>query len=84
MPLEKELEAFKKNLPEWSQTHGGKFVLVVGEELVGVYDDPETAYEIGIERFGNIPMLIKQVLPDEGTVFFPALMLGLTPARSEF
>lgn len=80
MALEKELDTFRKNQPQWSQAYGGKFVLVVNEELVGVYDDPGTAYEAGIERFGNIPMLIKQVRKDDETAFMPALTLGLIHA----
>lgn len=81
MPLERELATFKGHFDEWLQTHPGKFVLVVGEELVGVFDTPKQAYEAGIQRFGNIPMLIRQVRPDDETTFLPALTLGLIYAH---
>ncbi len=80
MALEQELATFNKNLPDWLQTHEGKFVLVVGEELVGVFDNPQAAYEAGIQRFGNIAMLIREVRREDETAFFPALNLGLIHA----
>jgi hypothetical protein len=77
VPLERELATFQAHLSEWSRAHSGKFALVVGEELIGVFDTPEKAYEAGILRFGNIPMLIRQLRPDDETAFLPALTLGL-------
>jgi len=80
MALEKELSVFLANHVKWLQTYENKFVLIVGDDLVGAFDDPKTAYETGIERYGNVPMLIKQVKREEETAFFPALTLGLIHA----
>jgi hypothetical protein len=81
MPLERELATFQAHFNEWLQVHPGKFALVVGEELIGVFDTPKKAYEAGIQRFGNVPMLIRQLRPDDETTFLPALTLGLIYAR---
>jgi hypothetical protein len=81
MALEKELETFKKRLPEWLDLYHNKYVLIMGEELIGVFDEPRTAYQAGVERFGNVPMLIRQVRSEDETSFYPALMLGLIDAN---
>ena len=39
--LEKELAYYEKILENWLSLYSGKFVLVKGEELVGVYDSTE-------------------------------------------
>lgn len=80
MALEKELQFFEAHRAEWLQHHQGKFALVVGEELAGVYDSPQTAFEAGIDKFGNIAMLIKQILPTDPVAHIPALTLGLLNA----
>jgi hypothetical protein len=54
-----------------------------GENLVGAFYDAESAYEAGLQQFGNVPMLVKQVRGDsEDVAFFPALTLGLIDART--
>lgn len=40
----------------------GKFVVVKGQDALVAYDTEEAAYAAGVERFGNQPMLIRQVL----------------------
>lgn len=61
--------------------HSGKWVLIVGRKLLGVFDSPDTAYSEGLKIVGNVPMLVIQVLPEQPTVRFPALQLGLVSAR---
>ena len=82
MALERELATFQAHFTEWLQLHPGKFALVVGEELIGVFDNANQAYEAGIQQFGNIPMLIRQLRPDDETTFLPALTLGLMYANT--
>ena len=82
MALETEMQFFREHVAEWLAHHEGKFALVVGTELVDVFDTPESAYESGVRRFGNIPMLIKQIRKEQDEVaYFPALTLGLINAR---
>ena len=81
MALETELTYFNEIRGELLRHHEGKYALVIGRELLGVYDHREEAYRAGIERQGNVPMLIKQVLRDEPTETVPAMGLGLIGAR---
>jgi len=81
MALEKEQEFFEAHRAEWMKYHENKFALVVGDELTGMYDTPQAAYEAGVDRFGNVPMLIKQVLTTDPVILIPALTLGLIDAN---
>ena len=42
--LKKEFEFFKKNQDKLVAEHDGKFVVISGEEVVGVYDSELEAY----------------------------------------
>ena len=70
MALETELAYYGKIKPELLKHHESKFVLLIGEEQLGVFDKSEDAYRRGIELRGNVPMLIKQVLPTDQTLLF--------------
>jgi hypothetical protein len=82
MPLETEIQFFKEHVEEWLVHHKDKFALVVGNELVAVFDTSKSAYEFGVQKYGNIPMLIKQIRKEDEIAYFPALTLGLINARS--
>lgn len=82
MVLERELEYFDSIKAELLQRYEGKYALIVGAELLGVFDHPEEAYKAGIEKRGNVPMLIKQVLKQDAPARVPAMTLGLLRART--
>jgi len=63
--------------------HSGKFALIKGAKLVGVFDTQSAAYEAGLTQLGNVPMLIVQLVPQRPVEFeSPALHLGLISASS--
>ncbi len=82
MVLERELAHFEKHRLEWLDHHRGKFALIHGEHLEDTYDTPEAAYQAGIKLWGNVPFLIKQILPEDPIEQSPALMYGLLHASS--
>ena len=57
--------------------HEKQFVLIKGDQFAGAYTTEAEAYKAGLEKFGNQPFLIKQVLNEETVAHFPALILGL-------
>ena len=69
MPLEKEMETYRKSLPELLPQEG-KFVLIRGGELAGTYGTYEDALQAGYERFGLTPFLVKQIQTVERVQFF--------------
>jgi hypothetical protein len=60
MALEKEVETYKKKLPELKE-HEGKYALVEGETFVDVYSTYEDALKEGYERFKLKPFLVKRI-----------------------
>jgi hypothetical protein len=80
-PLQTELEYFQKHKQEYLKLYKNQFVLIKGEEFAGAFTTDAEAYKAGLEKFGNEPFFIKQVLEDDGTVSFPALTIGVLSVR---
>ncbi len=79
--LQTELEYFQKHKQEYLKLYKGQFVLIKGESLAGTFTTEAEAYKAGLEKFGNEPFFIKQVLDDDGMVFNPALTVGVLNVR---
>lgn len=73
MALETELATYQRNLPEL-KAHGGKFALVHGQELVGVYGTYEDALKAGYGLFSLNPFLVKQIQAVEQIQFITRLL----------
>lgn len=76
-PLKEELHFYQKNKDKYLKYYLGQFVLIKGEKMVGNFTTEEEAYKAGVERFGNTPFLIRQVLKEEPINAIPALTVGL-------
>ncbi|TMA36010.1 MAG: hypothetical protein E6J79_13985 [Deltaproteobacteria bacterium] len=79
--LREELAYFEEQKPELLKHHLGQFVLIKGRELLGTFTKLEEAYAEGVRRLGNVPMLIKQVVPEEPVHHVPAFTHGLLRAH---
>lgn len=63
-PLAVEISTYEKHLPEWvAQNATGKFALVRGTEVGGLFTTHEEAMRQGYAQFGGPPFLVKQVSP---------------------
>lgn len=60
MSLEREMATYKSKLPELKQ-HEGKFVLIHGDEIAGIFAAYEDALKEGYEKFALEPFLVKQI-----------------------
>lgn len=74
--LDKEIKYFNSKKAEFIKTYLNQFVLIKGEQLIGSYTTEAEAYKAGVEKLGNEPFLIKQVVEKEETISFPALTVG--------
>ena len=62
-PLKMEWELFRRERPRLlAEGHEGRWVLIKGEELIGVFDNRDDARNVGLNRFGVVCMLIQQIL----------------------
>ncbi len=80
MALEREQRHFESIKPQLLEHHEGKYALIVEEELIGTFDHREEAYKVGIQKYGNVPMLIKLISKEESIDSIPAMTLGLLGA----
>lgn len=76
MPLEAEMAFFEAHRTEWLQDHEGEFALIKESDCTFFKSDAQ-AYEAGIDKWGEVPMLIKQVLPEDLTEDSYSLLFGL-------
>jgi len=60
MALEQEYQVFQRELPTFLRDHEGEYVLIHGGE-VSFWKTGEEAYDAGIDRYGEVPMLIEKV-----------------------
>ncbi len=81
-PLEKELRTLKRERERLEGEHLGKFVLIHKDEVVGTYDDFQTAAHEGLRRFGSNPFLIREIGKDK-VELSPAVIYGLTGGDSK-
>ncbi len=81
MALETELRHFDTIKEELLRHHDGKHALIISSELIGVFDHRAEAYKAGLERRGNVPMLIKRIAREETLESVPSMSLGLLSAR---
>ena len=63
--LEKELAYFKKNQDELrSKNPSGGFAVIRGEELLGIWLNRTDAIKTGVQKWGAVPFLVKDINDD--------------------
>jgi len=62
--LTEELMTYKKNLSALLPREGA-FVLIKGQEVIGIYGDPEDALATALDRFKDQRVLIKRIVAKE-------------------
>ncbi len=60
--LTREIKTFEDMQESLEQGHFGKWVLIVGDQLVGTYETFQDAAVDASHRFGRGPYLIRQVV----------------------
>jgi hypothetical protein len=75
--LQKEIETFQARKKELLAEAEGKFVLIKGEEVAGVFDSQGDALQGGYKRFGKDPFLVKKVLAVDLPLPFTSNVVGV-------
>jgi len=76
--FETERATYRENLDALLADEG-KFVVIKGQTIAGVGHTYEQVLELGYERFGPVPFLVKKILRDE-----PAQPVGPSFERRSF
>ncbi|MDZ4713195.1 MAG: hypothetical protein SGI89_12845 [bacterium] len=61
--LEKEFKYYIKNQEELVKKYKGKFLVIIGEKVVGDFIDKVTAYNESVKKYELGTFLIQQCLP---------------------
>lgn len=69
MPLEQELATFEAMRAELAP-HEGKYALISGSELLGVFDSQGDALDAGYKAKGLDPFLVKKISLVESILYF--------------
>lgn len=69
LALEKELETYKNRLDELLDQEG-KFVVIYQDDVIGIYSDYEDALNVGYEKCGTTPFLVKKIEAIETINYF--------------
>ncbi len=59
--LSKELAAYRARFDNLIAVHEGKFALLHGDQLLGVFDSQMDAITRGYKELGNVPFLVKHI-----------------------
>ena len=75
MALERELETYKRKLPELiADNSEGKYALIHGDDVVDVLGTYEDAIKEGYTKFGLEPFLVRQIQSAEQVHFISRLL----------
>jgi len=72
-----ELKTYEENKQNLLNSDRGKFVLIKGNMIIGIYDTYDDAIKVGIDKFGNKSFLVKQILEVEPTGNFTSNLIGI-------
>ncbi|MGO8765283.1 MAG: hypothetical protein ACLQSR_09150 [Limisphaerales bacterium] len=69
MALEKEIETYNRELAKLTDQEG-KFVVIQGDSVIGIYVSYEDALKLAYEKCGLTPFLVKKIQSVEQVQFF--------------
>lgn len=69
--LAEEMATYRDRLPELLAEGEGRFVLIKGREVVGIFPDRSAALRDGYRRFGVAPFLAREITASEPVVYLP-------------
>lgn len=68
--LKRELATYDRVRDELLGTSLDRYVLIFGDDVVGVYDTERDAINEGYRQFGNVPFLVKEIVAVERPMNF--------------
>ena len=72
-----EIQTYEQQRENLLETSEGKFVLIHGIQVVGIFDAKMDAIAAGYQQFGNVPFLVKQIVKIETPQNFVSNLLAV-------
>jgi hypothetical protein len=79
--LETELKYLQTHKDDLAKLYPGRFLVIKGEEVSGVYETREAALTGAVEKHGLTNVLIRRAEDTDEIVSIPALAFGLIHAN---
>ena len=76
-PLAEELKTYQTLKADLLRQSPGKFALIKHDQIIGLYDHDEEAYNEGYRRFHRAAFLVKQVQEQDKTYYIGGSALTL-------
>jgi hypothetical protein len=74
--LATERETWERLKADLVAEHEGKYVLIKGTEIGGIFEGRAAAREAGYRRWGYVPLMIHRITHEEETEFLPIFDLA--------
>ena len=66
-----ELEVYRRHQAELQAANpGGGFVVIMGNEILGIWQSRVDALKAGIDRYGNVEFLVKNIIERDAIISF--------------
>ena len=75
--LKQELDYFEKHRVELLEQAPGKYALVKGDKVIGIFDTELDEIRAGYQKIGNEPFLVKHIVDAEVPLTFTSFNLGI-------
>jgi hypothetical protein len=75
--LQDELTTYQQHRDDLLEQAAGKFVLIHGTVIAGLFESQMQAVNAGYERFGNVPFLVKRIVSVETPLVFATPLVGI-------
>ncbi len=75
--LQQELDFFESQRFPLLDQAPGRYALIKGSELIGVFDSELEAARVGYRQIGNVPFLIKHIVEADLPLVFTSFNLGV-------
>jgi hypothetical protein len=79
--LDTELKFFNDNRAELAKNYAGRFLVIKGSEITGIYETREEALSGAAEKHGLTDVLIRRPEDVEELVSIPSLAFGMIHAN---
>jgi len=72
-----EIQTYEQERDQLLGTAEGKYVLIHGTQVAGIFESKMDAIAAGYQQFGDVPFLVKQILRLEAPLNFMSNLLGI-------
>ena len=78
--LKEEIETYGREKKRLVEQSNGKFVVIKGKSIEGIFESQNDAIKHGINKFGNSPFLVKRIEEIEIPQNFTSNLIGVKMA----